>query len=200
METKSARTTRYIIETVAPVFNRHGYDGTSLSDICKATGLTKGAIYGNFRDKEDLAVQVFDYSFSKMTGSLRTYISGGSNGLEKLYLLLAYYRNYYEYSFTWGGCPIVNLGSDSLHGSEELKSRALAAVTELEGIFSDVIFLGQKDASILKSIYPREEARIQMAAIHGAVLFSFIHGNKSILQSVLDRIKERVRTEFMRDE
>ena len=53
MTKKSAFTKQYIIETVAPVFIKYGYAGTSLSDITKATGLTKGAIYGNFRGNPD---------------------------------------------------------------------------------------------------------------------------------------------------
>jgi AcrR family transcriptional regulator len=59
--TKAAKTSRYIIERTAPIFNRNGYTGTSLSDITKATGLTKGAIYGNFKNKEELALEAFNY-------------------------------------------------------------------------------------------------------------------------------------------
>ena len=42
--TKADRTRSYIIEQVAPIFNKKGVHGTSLSDITNATGLTKGAI------------------------------------------------------------------------------------------------------------------------------------------------------------
>ena len=48
--------TDYILEKTAPVFNRQGYIGSSLSDLTKATNLTKGAIYGNFVNKEELAL------------------------------------------------------------------------------------------------------------------------------------------------
>ncbi len=51
MTTKSDRTKQFILEKVAPVFNKNGYFGTSMSDITEATGLTKGAIYGNFKNK-----------------------------------------------------------------------------------------------------------------------------------------------------
>ncbi len=44
MLTKAEITTQFIIDTVAPVFNKFGYAGTSMSDITKATGLTKGAV------------------------------------------------------------------------------------------------------------------------------------------------------------
>ena len=43
---KSLKTKQFILETVAPLFNKNGYHGTSLSTITEATGLTKGALYG----------------------------------------------------------------------------------------------------------------------------------------------------------
>ena len=62
MTTKAERTTAFIIETVAPIFNKHGYIGTSMSDLTEATGLTKGALYGNFENKEALALAAFEYN------------------------------------------------------------------------------------------------------------------------------------------
>ena len=52
-------TSEIILNKVAPIFNKQGYVGTSLTDITKATGLTKGAIYCNFSNKEDLALKSF---------------------------------------------------------------------------------------------------------------------------------------------
>ena len=62
MNGKAEQTTRFIISTVAPIFNKNGYYGTSMSDITAATGLTKGAIYGNFKNKEDLAFAAFEFN------------------------------------------------------------------------------------------------------------------------------------------
>jgi TetR/AcrR family transcriptional repressor of nem operon len=36
-----------------------GYSGTSMSDITAATGLTKGSIYGNFENKDEVAIAAF---------------------------------------------------------------------------------------------------------------------------------------------
>jgi TetR/AcrR family acrAB operon transcriptional repressor len=35
-------------------FSRHGFAGTSIDQVAKAAGVTKGAIYYHFKDKEDL--------------------------------------------------------------------------------------------------------------------------------------------------
>ena len=52
---RSEKTRQLIIETAAPIFNKKGYAGTSLSDLTQATGLTKGSIYGNFKNKDEVA-------------------------------------------------------------------------------------------------------------------------------------------------
>ena len=59
---KSENTKAYIIERTAPVFNKKGYTGTSLADLTEATGLTKGALYGNFKNKDEIALAVFDHN------------------------------------------------------------------------------------------------------------------------------------------
>ena len=70
MTTKAERTTQYIIETVAPIFNKLGYVGTSMSDLTEATGLTKGALYGNFENKEALAMSAFEYNSKRLLAAI----------------------------------------------------------------------------------------------------------------------------------
>jgi AcrR family transcriptional regulator len=37
-----------------------------MSDLTDATGLTKGSICGNFSNKEEVALAVFDYNYQKI--------------------------------------------------------------------------------------------------------------------------------------
>jgi len=52
---EDAQATRsHILDTAELVFEAHGVAGTSLQDIARAAGLTRGAIYWHFKDKADL--------------------------------------------------------------------------------------------------------------------------------------------------
>jgi TetR/AcrR family acrAB operon transcriptional repressor len=52
---EEAQATRsLILDTAELVFERHGVSGTSLHEIAKAAGLSRGAIYWHFEDKADL--------------------------------------------------------------------------------------------------------------------------------------------------
>jgi TetR/AcrR family transcriptional regulator, lmrAB and yxaGH operons repressor len=50
------------ITKLIPVFRQHGYEGTSLSMLAKATGLGKASLYHHFPEgKEGMAAAVMDY-------------------------------------------------------------------------------------------------------------------------------------------
>ena len=63
---KAEETRQTIIEKAAVIFNKNGYQRTTMSTLTKALGLTKGAIYGHFADKDELAVEAFRYSVRKI--------------------------------------------------------------------------------------------------------------------------------------
>src|SRR5215204_2574009 len=69
---KADQTKAFIIEKTAPLFNTKGYEGTSMSDIEAATGLTKGSIYGNFTNKDEVALAVFDFNLQKIDNIIRS--------------------------------------------------------------------------------------------------------------------------------
>jgi AcrR family transcriptional regulator len=50
--TKGELTRKRIVEAAAPIFNQHGYEGSSLNALMEATGLKKSGIYRHFaRDR-----------------------------------------------------------------------------------------------------------------------------------------------------
>lgn len=49
-----------ILESAAELFVRHGYGGTSMRDIAKATGMLSGSLYYHFASKEALLLSVFE--------------------------------------------------------------------------------------------------------------------------------------------
>ena len=63
--TKGENTRREIVEKAAPLFNQKGFEGTSLSDLMRVTGLQKGGIYRHFSSKEELAGEAFDYACAR---------------------------------------------------------------------------------------------------------------------------------------
>jgi AcrR family transcriptional regulator len=55
-----ARTRDLLIATARTMFLRDGYHGTSLDKVADAAGFSKGAVYSNFRNKDELCLAVLD--------------------------------------------------------------------------------------------------------------------------------------------
>src|SRR5580693_1153775 len=87
--TKGEQTRRRIVAAAAPIFNQHGYEGSSLNDLMEATGLKKGGIYRHFANKEELAVEAFDYTWEAAWKTRMLQVDEKANGIEKLKQLIA---------------------------------------------------------------------------------------------------------------
>ena len=61
------------LDAAQMAFWSHGYAGTSVADLCAATGLKKGSLYQAFGDKHALFMQV-----------LERYLTQGKAGLDAI--------------------------------------------------------------------------------------------------------------------
>jgi len=57
---KGELTHRHILDAAATAFAKHGYAGTSLNDLIRDAGITKGGFYFHFPSKAALAVAVIE--------------------------------------------------------------------------------------------------------------------------------------------
>jgi AcrR family transcriptional regulator len=58
--TRGEQSRREIVSVAIDCFSRYGYQGTSIDRIARAAGVTKGALYYHFKDKEALLFGALD--------------------------------------------------------------------------------------------------------------------------------------------
>ena len=101
---KADKTKAFIIERTAPVFNAKGYAGTSISDLMDVTGLTKGSIYGNFENKDEVALAAFDYNFELVITYIKKKMALHELVIDKLLVYPTTYRNFLKLPFLSAAC------------------------------------------------------------------------------------------------
>ncbi len=57
---KRARTRAQLLDAAYELFAQRGLHGATLADVARRAGMTTGAIYGNFQNKEELFLAVFE--------------------------------------------------------------------------------------------------------------------------------------------
>jgi AcrR family transcriptional regulator len=59
-----------VIDAAVRLFNRHGYEASSMADLARATGLSKSSLYHYVASKEELLKRALDRAFAQLFAAL----------------------------------------------------------------------------------------------------------------------------------
>ena len=196
--TKAEQTRQFIIEKTAPLFNKKGYAGTSLSDIATATGLTKGSIYGNFKDKEEVALAVFKHNTDQLSKKTGDWISEHDNAYDQLIGIFDFYRKNWMSISTNGGCPMLNAAIESDDVMPIMKTRVKLTFDNWAKKISKILDDGIKKDVFKPEINTSQYANLFIMMIEGGILLSKIYDKQDNLFLILDRIIKIVDDEIVK--
>lgn len=196
MSTKAERTSAYIIETVAPIFNKLGYVSTSMSDLTEATGLTKGALYGNFENKEALALSAFEYNCKRLFSKIDEVLATEGSSLDKIFALTDFYKSYDMFTADVGGCPILNTGVDAQHNNRLLAAASREAIKEIEGKIALVLENGANSNELKLPVTPLQFSKQLFTILQGAIAMSTITRDKKYLVNTVAYLNLLIKKEL----
>jgi TetR/AcrR family transcriptional repressor of nem operon len=182
---KAERTKQFIIETAAPIINRKGMAGTSMSDIMEATKLAKGGIYGNFESKDEICRESYIYLSSTLAGRLNEAVVNGKTAKEKLENLLDVYLN----KSLSGGCPILNFGIEADDTHPEIKEKVKGSIFSAQNRIAGILEFGIENNEISKDIDVKVFSAKVFTMIEGGILCRRIMDNDDMLLTVINIIK-----------
>lgn len=190
MTTKAELTKQFIIETSAPIFNKYGYAATSLSTLTNVTGLTKGAIYGNFKNKEDLAIQAFSYNIGRIFRAVRAEVKKEETAIGKLIAVVDFYSHYLDHTKKHGGCPIINVGVDSNNQNERLLAHVRNIIKQSHDYIANIIEQGKLNGEIKPEVSSFEWAIRIDTMIQGATFTAGTMNDQLYLDEMTKQLKD----------
>lgn len=193
---KAEKTREFIIEKSSSIFNKKGYSGTTLSDIMEATSLTKGAIYGNFENKDEIAIAVYKYNINGLRKRQSEKIIHQEKAIDKLIAFTDYYRENWEHIFKRGGCPIQNASIEADDNLSLLKKHVQDSIRNWVKDICRIIEQGQKSREFKSTVEPSEYAYEIITILEGGIMLSKIMNDQALLFSALDRINKMIITEL----
>jgi AcrR family transcriptional regulator len=189
---KAEQTKAFIIKKIAPLMNRKGFAGTSLSDMTEATGLTKGSIYGNFAGKDEVALAAFDYNLKCVSDILRSEMSRHSLIKEKLLACVNVYNDYLKHPFPEGGCPILNTAIEADDTHPLLKQRASDGIIAWKNKLISLIETGVKNKELKTGTDPEQIALTMIATIEGCIMISKLTGKTNYRKLILHSVEQMI--------
>jgi len=190
--TKAEKTRDFIIEKTAPIFNMKGYAGTSLNDITAATGLTKGSIYGNFANKDEVALAAFDYNFNSNVSKIEAEISKQETIEGKLLAYVNIYQSFLVGGISQGGCPILNTAIDADDTHPALREKVLRAVLSWKKRIVKLVEQGISNQEIKADNNPEQIALTVIAMIEGGIMISRLTNKLENWNLIMNSLKKYI--------
>ena len=190
--TKAEQTRNFIIEKTAPVFNKKGFAGTSLTDLTKATGLTKGSIYGNFANKDEVALAVFDYNLQRNENIIKEALAKQSTARDQLLVYTKVYAAFLTIPSMQSGCPIQNTATEADDTHPALKEKAKNAILGWKKKLVKIIEKGRQDGEFTASFNAEQVALTMIATIEGGIMIAGLTGKINYMKLVMQSLEKMI--------
>lgn len=188
---KAQRTRNLIVEKTAPVFNVKGYAGTSLADMEAATGLTKGSIYGNFANKEEVALAAFEHNWAQAQAAVRAQMERHATSKDRLLAITGAYTRLPS-DFPEGGCPLLNTAIEADDTHPALRDKAKAAFLGWKKHLVAVIEAGIAAGEFRTDVDAEQTAVTLIATIEGSIMLSRLTGNGKYRKLVMAAVEDSI--------
>src|ERR1700712_3875950 len=193
---KGEATRALILERSAPIFNTKGIAATALSDIMEATGLSKGALYIYFENKEVLANAVVDYNMELLGKKVAEALNRQHTAKGKLF---AFIRIFYDPMDppVAGGCPMMNFGTEADEQNPAIKEKVNQEVNISQQLIADIIKKGIKDGEFNPDWNDQEFATVMFAMIEGGIMICRANGNNDKMKLISANLKKTITAQLL---
>ena len=180
-------TRRRILECAAAAFARDGYDGTSLNEVIRESGLTKGAFYFHFGSKEELALATFRHKQEQLVDRALAATRREPDALAELRAVLRTRVRLYREDPS-ARCILrlgAELGAKAGPDSEFARYQELTIET-----FASLVRRGQQEGIVRESLDPRATGEAIFAALIGTDRLSRLLSGSSDIERRTEELLE----------
>jgi AcrR family transcriptional regulator len=163
-----ARTRSGILEAAHRVFVRRGFHAATLDEIADEAGYTKGAVYSNFRNKDDLFLAVLAERYERRAADYEAFVMQHDTPEETFRSIARYLLDAYRAEPDWW--PLVSAFTTHASRDPELRERLHATRERFLDALAGTIGRVCARHGMTFVLEPREVARGTGALMRGMTL------------------------------
>jgi TetR/AcrR family transcriptional regulator, transcriptional repressor for nem operon len=189
---KGEQTRQGILAEAAQVFSISGYAGTSMDDLTRATGLTKGGIYNHFGSKEALALEAFDFARQLIQERFNEIMQDRHHPIDRLMAVVLVFRSIVYDPLLQGGCPVLNTATEADDTNPALRQRAQQASAQWRTFITQTVQQGIKAEQLLPATNPDLVATVLIATLEGAIMLCKLYGDLLYMDQAVEHVSHYV--------
>jgi AcrR family transcriptional regulator len=162
---RGGETRRRILEVAAEAFAEHGYAGTSLSDVLKASGLTKGGFYFHFPSKEALALATLRHKQEQWAAAVMAAVLRHARAVDQLDAMVDALCDLHEQDPT---CRCIGrLCTELVDTHPELRPQLAPQITGWVDLVASLVRRGQDEGDFRPELEPAVVAEVAVQSFIG---------------------------------
>jgi TetR/AcrR family transcriptional repressor of nem operon len=190
MSSKGDLTRQKIIEKSMQLFSVKGYFNTSIADIAKETGLTKGGLYGHFRNKEEIWYAVYHECVRIWKKVVFHGLRDISDPLERINRLIENsLKNYLGAGVFEGGCLLFNSLVDLAGQSPTMSNYVLKGFKGFTELLHQWLADADRQGLLRTGLDHREIANFIVVSLNGAAPLYAASQDPAVWQHTLTQLR-----------
>ena len=178
-----------LVQTALKLFSAQGYRNTTIADILKESGITRGSLYHYFPSKKELGFAAIDEMVRLLVeGGVARHLRAKAHPIDRLLKTLDDLPSVVKLDTIGATARDVSVGMAC--GDQDfqklLRRRSGVLVDELEGVLSR----GVADGQIVESVDPRVLAHVVTVVAQGIQLTSLLGQQEVIWKDARRWLKE----------
>lgn len=171
---KPTETQKKIVKTAEKLILLNGYDGASLNDVVKKAGVSKGALFHYYPNKQSIVLEILDkYAAEQLYAPFDKFVGREDSLKTGLYAWLQNMHDVFSGGNFKGGCLLGNttlgMSDRDKHIQEKVKQLFLQWENQMVTYFKQA----HQDGKLLME--PRQFARLLIAQVQGTIMLCKAH-------------------------
>ncbi len=189
MSSKGDLTRQHIIDKSMQLLSVQGYFNTSIAGIIKATGLTKGGLYGHFRNKEEIWYAVYGECVRIWKDIVFQGVRDIADPLARLERVIDNsLKNYLGGGVFEGGCFLFNSLVELAGQSSAMSDHVLKGFRDFAALLRQWLEEAQQQGRLRDGLNPDEIADFLVISLNGAAPLYAASRDPAIWQHTLAQL------------
>lgn len=155
----------------------------------EATGLTKGGIYRRFSNKDEIAVEAFEYAGQVLMEQISSAINNADTVIDKIMAVCNVHIDPVNNPPIKGGCPLLNTAVECDDTFPLLRGKALAAYEEMLRLIKGILEHGISVGELRSDVDIDSISSFIVSSLEGSVMASRLSGDSKHVRFVMQQLR-----------
>ncbi len=188
MATKGEQTRERILKKATRVFNRQGFGPTTVNDLLKATGTTKGKLYFHFSGKDEIGLEVLRLARGDFVRFLDESLQGQTPGAGLDHFFRKAVEKHRRTGFV-GGCLFGNTALETSDSAPQFATLVSNVFTEWVGKLEQTIAAAQAAGQVRRDLPASNLAELVVATLEGAIMQARLKKEETPMVRALETLR-----------